>query len=971
VRIVGALTLCVVLTVALGADEPRLVIDSGGHQALIKFLAFTRDGKSLVSAGHDKEVRIWDIASGKTVRTILGQVGDGPEGKIYAAALSPDEHYLAVGGWLTASDNSDVIRIHDFSTGEVVALLKGHTNVVHALAFSADGRWLASGSGDNTVRIWDRAGWKPIQTLSGHHDDVYAVAFSPDSKRLVSGSHDKTLRLWDRASGRLLKEIIGHQGEVKTVAFSPDDRYIASGGEDRIVKLWNGHSGALIRDLAAQGSLVSRLVFSPDSRVLLTAGGEGDNVCHVFEVPSGREVTHFSRHANTVAGAAFSADGKTVATGDFESKIFLWNPANAAVLHKLAGNGSQTWAVGYGRDGKSIAFGTTLRLTNWNDTGPLEKTILLTQAQDHRISVSPSVQNPDDFMRARDRVGDFALRLKGVDATTLQILQGTQVKYEITRAIPTGNRHIAYSLSPNSTLAASGGDYGILNLYSTSTGNRSASCVGHTSSIWSLAFSSDGNTLVSGSADQTVRLWEITPSSCRNLLTFFVTSDNEWVAWTPQGYYTSSASGDKYIGWHVNQGLDHAAKFYPAAQFQKQFYRPDVVVAFLSTRDIDAAVKTANERRGGEFRSQPVFTSANVQAWLPPLISISSPPRDALTVTGKSLRVRAEVLSNTLPIADVKVLLNGVLVSAKDNPPPAGAMRHQLDLEAGLEEGVNILSIMASNEKAMSEPETRKIVYHSTSGAGTKPKLIAVAVGVSRYSRQGISLKYGDADAAAMETALKNQLDPQGGLFSDVKVHVLPNDKANRSDIVRELNWMNREATQRDTRVLFLSGHGAVDSRNNYFFFSHEHDPDDYDLGDVPWDLIIRKLAASGRAILFVDSCHAGAVTGNQRKADAKTLAQIIKEASTDQPGLVTFASSERSEDSQELDNFKHGAFTQALIEGINDRKADLNGDGVIETEELALWIVQRVRELTGGTQHAVYVPAPGASSFALFRGKP
>jgi hypothetical protein len=161
----------------------------------------------------------------------------------------------------------------------------------------------------------------------------------------------------------------------------------------------------------------------------------------------------------------------------------------------------------------------------------------------------------------------------------------------------------------------------------------------------------------------------------------FVGSDNEWVAWTPQGYYTSSANGDKYIGWHVNQGLDLAAQFYPAAQFQKQFYRPDVVAEFLKTRDIDLAVKTANERRGGEFRSQPVFTSANLQAWLPPMISISSPPRDALTATGKTLRVRAEVLSNTLPIADVKVLLNGVVVSGKDNSPPAGAMRHQLDFE--------------------------------------------------------------------------------------------------------------------------------------------------------------------------------------------------------------------------------------------------------------------------------------------------
>jgi WD40 repeat protein len=198
------------------------VINRGGYRGTPSFLAFMRDGKSLVSAGEDKVVRIWDIASGKTIRTILGQVSD--DGEIYAAALSPDEHYLAVGGSLAARPDSGVIRIHDFRTGEVLALLKGHTDTVEALAFSADGRWLASGSEDNTVRVWDTAGWKPIQTLSGHRWGVYAVAFSPDGRTLVSGSLDKSLRLWDRASGRLLKEMTGHREEVYSVAFSISGR---------------------------------------------------------------------------------------------------------------------------------------------------------------------------------------------------------------------------------------------------------------------------------------------------------------------------------------------------------------------------------------------------------------------------------------------------------------------------------------------------------------------------------------------------------------------------------------------------------------------------------------------------------------------------------------------------------------------------------------------------------------------------
>jgi WD40 repeat protein len=577
------------------------------------------------------------------------------------------------------------------------------------------------------------------------------------------------------------------------------------------------------------------------------------------------------------------------------------------------GAGDSVWSVGFAPDGKAIAFGTTFRRSTDNNRGPLQKALRLDEADSAGVSLAESASSETRFIRAQDRLGNLNLAVKSGDkpgTNILQVLRSENLKHEIPRDYTSGDRHIAYSFSPDGSQIASAGNYGVLTLYSTSTSKTIAECVGHTSDVWAVAFSPDGKTLVSGSYHQTIRLWDVGPSACRNLLTVFVGSDNEWVAWTPQGYYTASAHGDKYIGWHVNQGLDGQAKFYPAAQFQKQFYRPDVVAEFLNKRDIDLAVRGANEKRGGELRFQPVLGAADVLATLPPMISISSPERNEITVDQKMLRLRAEVLSNTLPIADVKVLLNGVQVSGKGGPPAAKARRRPIELDLELEPGVNILSVIASNEKATSEPETRKIVYRASEIKDDKPKLIALAIGISRYQHSGIALKYGAADAAAIEAALKTQNNPNNELFGAVEVHVLPNDKATRSAIVRELDWLNREGTQRDTRVLFLSGHGDVDSSKNYFFFSHEHDPDNYDLGDVPWDLLIRKLtAAKGKAVLFVDTCHAGAVMGNTPKPDPKPLSQIIKEMQTQELGLVVFAASTGSENSVELDRFRHGAF--------------------------------------------------------------
>ena len=126
---------------------------------------------------------------------------------------------------------------------------------------------------------------------------------------------------------------------------------------------------------------------------------------------------------------------------------------------------------------------------------------------------------------------------------------------------------------------------------------------------------------------QTTGLWSLDlvtkPFDCgishreKILLTIFVGSDQEWVAWTPEGYYTSSLNGDKYIGWHVNKGVDQAAEFFPAPQFQKQFYRPDVIAAYLDTRDIKTAVKQASMKRGTQIAKEPMVEKPNIQDFSP------------------------------------------------------------------------------------------------------------------------------------------------------------------------------------------------------------------------------------------------------------------------------------------------------------------------------------------------------------------
>ncbi|WP_320409039.1 WD40 repeat domain-containing protein [Candidatus Marithrix sp. Canyon 246] len=115
--------------------------------------------------------------------------------------------------------------------------------------------------------------------------------------------------------------------------------------------------------------------------------------------------------------------------------------------------------------------------------------------------------------------------------------------------------HSSYTFTPNGQTIISGGSHGVITAYQRN-GSKIGDYVGHTGDVWAVAVSADGRFLVSGAADQTVRLWNV--RTRENLLTLFHGSNGEWVVWTPSGHYASSPNGDKMIGWQINKGVDKA-----------------------------------------------------------------------------------------------------------------------------------------------------------------------------------------------------------------------------------------------------------------------------------------------------------------------------------------------------------------------------------------------------------------------------
>src|SRR5271163_1617017 len=186
-----------------------------------------RDNLDKVPAWLKKFPRVEDTWA-SLIQTLAGH-----SDQITAVAFSPDGKQIVSGSY------DKTIKLWDTTTGDLQKTLAGHSDWVRAVAFSPDGKQVASGSNDKTIKLWDTTTGDLQKTLAGHSGGVYAVAFSPDGKQIASGSRDETIKLWDATTGDLQKTLAGHSGWVYAVAFSPDGKQIASGSRDETIKLWD------------------------------------------------------------------------------------------------------------------------------------------------------------------------------------------------------------------------------------------------------------------------------------------------------------------------------------------------------------------------------------------------------------------------------------------------------------------------------------------------------------------------------------------------------------------------------------------------------------------------------------------------------------------------------------------------------------------------------------------------------------
>jgi WD40 repeat protein len=978
-RLLCGLGLCLLLPAAAQDSPPQLLIDPQGHSGSVKQVFFRSGTDELISVG-DKTIRFWDVASGELVRTMRGQLGEGADGQLQAAALSADERYLAVGG----IDPEKAIRIIDLEADRVVAVLRAHENTILCLDFSDDGLWLASGSIDTDVLVWDLSGLADAETplelseperLDAHEEPVYALDFAPDGLRLVTGGDDDQLILWQRETTADGFEILAtgteHTDDVSAVAFSPAGSLILSGGFDHELKRGEGETGEYREPTDADlGSSIHAIAFSTDGQRALVSSASGTSgVTAVYDLATNTRLVEFEGHDNRVHAAAWHPERNLVATGGGDDHdIFLWHPDADAdaeieageVLHQLVGDGRANWSVAFHDTREAVvAFGRTYSAENDMATQDLE------YAFDFR---NFEFVEDGDYTRTLDTNGD--LTLEKTEDNTIAI--GEDDVLETSRSVDGLIRTFTYL--PDASQIVVGGSFRLKSFDAAPNAegghDELNEFVGHSGEVKAVSPSPDGRLLASASDDQTVRLWNVETGEL--LASLFVTEDREWVCWTPSGHYHASPGGERYIGWHFNRGMNQLGEFFPSYVFRDAFHRPDLVAATVQLGSFSAAL--------GDTGAEEV----DIDAMLPPRIEWVSPHRARGTEDGHAITVQARLHSPNGELSELKLLLNGKAIHHYEL---SDGTEFDYEEEIELNPGENRLTLFASNVHAGHTSEERVIFVPTGRENATdpdtttntpattddgldkllKPNLYMLAVGVSDFANGDISdLEYCDDDATAMAEFFAGQ---EGGLFAKTEIRLLTNADATEAAIQEGLDWLEKSATQKDFVVLFLASHGMNDEKGKFYMIPHDCDPESLRSSAVAWEDFGEILGnLPSRVLMFLDTCHSGRLGANlfsmANKGNTRSIgglksafdnSEAIRELTSDEVGVVIMAASTGNESSLENPEWGHGAFTTGVLAGLKG-EADLNGDGIVHLIELDFFVAEKVKELTDGAQHPTTV---------------
>lgn len=900
--------------------SPQLQLETGNHAIGGEGHA-DDSGRWYVTGGTDDVVRIWSLGDLHLFRSIYVPADETLRGEVFRVAISGDGRRVAAGTqgdapWFRGS----AAMIFDRTTGAMEACVAGLEGSVSGLALSKMGDRIAIGTAVRTDRgllpalcVYRTQPKPQLLWNARFRAPVYGVRFASDGR--VVASSDTEIRLF-RADG---SQVASANLRAREPRFSPDGSLIAI----------DGATVLSARDLTVQWSADTAgrdrgefaiPCWSRDGKTLAAAcmarTQSGEFVAALWPDRGRGKIREVVLPTKSwIPGVAATADGFVFRSGD--TAIFKVDPK---------GNMLQRVEVSrpvIARPVQDADAGVPPNLMR--TSGDLQRLMIPLQWPDNRF-LYIDLRRKDIGVRRRFEVDDRDL--SAPRQSSLGISFGFDRFHPTlnSKALdqPAGQYIHTWSCAPDGRRIAT---VGLWQLRCYNQEGRVEWAVRAPRDSCQVAFSQDGRLIVVGCGDGTVR-WYASATGEQLLALFCDSRTNEWIVWTPVGYYGCSPAAEKLLLWKVNQGVRHAARTYPIAVFRRRLFRPDVVDRILAHGQIETALAEANLFRFN--RPTDPQARGTLADNLPPAIEeayarlnegkspLSATVHAIISYRPEQPLSGIEIRVNTLRVDTVSDLLethDGIV--AINRQVPVGSAKDSIQVIAKypggqVQEAAPIVTARASRDVTASVPQRRD------------RQLFVIALAVDQLGpKSGIpNLSFAEADATSFVTMLRQNAPAE---YQEVHEYPLVGPKATARDLedaVQDVQTRTHGRTG-DTVVFFLAGHGVLprtleESGNGpleYFFPLRDYDPKRV----VRTTLRVSRLAEYANdlsncyRLVFLDTCHSNSAT---TPLVSLTSAEVVPIADKVW-GLGVWAASGANELARESAGLEHGYFTKSLLDGI------------------------------------------------------
>lgn len=984
----------------VNAQAPRIVVNPLGHSAKIHNLIFTPDGRQIISISEDKTIRIWNAETGTMVKKFEPQIGEGPEGMLYASALSPDGKLLAVAGYKVAAEKENYIVLIDLEKGVQVSTAVGHADVINSLSFSGSGRFLASGGADHLVNIWrvDAPKLSVIASLT-IPSPVSCISFNKVTQDLAVAYEGNDIMVFGLAgldngitkfTPRLFKR---HKGQIDKIVYALDGSYLASSSYENELILWKP-DGSVVKEFEDIPNPINAIAFSADSKILvgLDIIGKGTS----WGIPSGNKFADFTGHDNTVFSAAFAPSLKgnyvVASAGGINNEIILWNPINGLTVRKIKGKGNAL---------QHLAFDTGMELLIAHEFSPEKKPLYKTSFDFESLTLTRTPKQRDVHAKQSNK------SVSQSGPNTLDLPKGKKIQTDENQ----DGRILDYhALADGGVIVAS--DFS-LKMFDRN-GYLNKEFIGHYGAIRSVAVSPDGRYLASGGEDQSIILWKLseigfapslrqafegedwatffaslpvdsltkepTKKAWQDVIAFlkgsgnktyktlegvyktlgeqvipfatlFVTEDHEWICWTPRGYFSCSSAGGQYFGWHINRGVNQLADFFAADQYFEILYRPtEVSNSFKYGKRVEDILRESGERifdLSKLHRPSVGFFDITVTTRATDLLKYD---KGKFFTQARTIPLTVDIYDGGGGIKEVNIYQNEkLIISDKDVKTSGEGQKRSKTYAVEMVNETNEFRVKVMNFQKI-ESRSDELVIEYTGEVIATSTLHVLAVGINKYKNAAYNLNYAQPDALSFVEKLNER---SKAIFKSINRVEIYDEDATKENIATGFKAMIARAKPEDVFMFYYAGHGTLDEENNEEYYLVPTDITKL-YGD-PAQLHARGISAtdirgfltqikSQKQIVLMDACHSGgalkSLSTRGVATDEKAMVQLARSS-----GVVMIASSGTKQLATEFEALKHGVFTYALLEAL-DGKAD-NGDRKITVNELKFYMEDRVPELT------------------------